>query len=141
MKANDTSVLDFISGRQKAFIIPPFQRNYEWTTAQCKELFCDIENAYFQNKTHYLGNIVYYVGKNSGASFQEFILIDGQQRLTTILLLLCALRDCGQEIDENYLINQKADEKFRIRLKQTSYDYQNFCTHYKKIFHIFRNRN
>ena len=127
MKANDTSVLDFISGRQKAFIIPPFQRNYEWTTAQCKELFCDIENAYFQNKTHYLGNIVYYVGKNSGASFQEFILIDGQQRLTTILLLLCALRDCGQEIDENYLINQKADEKFRIRLKQTSYDYQNFC--------------
>lgn len=131
MKASDSSVLDFISGRKKSFIIPPFQRNYEWTETQCEDLFNDIVSSFNKNKEHYLGNVVYYIGKNSGATFQEYILIDGQQRITTLLLLLCALRDSGKDenltstIDNDYLLNPN-NEKFRIRLKQTSYDYQNF---------------
>lgn len=91
MKASDVNILDFISGRNKVFIIPPFQRNYEWSTQQCEELFDDLIQAYKNDKSHYLGNIVYYLGQNSGATFQEFILVDGQQRITTVLLLLCAL--------------------------------------------------
>lgn len=128
MKASDTKILDFISGRNKVFLIPPFQRNYEWDTEQCDELFDDLVMAYKNNKVHYLGNIVYYFGQNSGASFQELILIDGQQRITTILLLLCAIRDITtdngikQDINCDYLTNRTQNEKYRIRLKQTAYD-------------------
>lgn len=128
MKASDVNILDFISGRNKVFIIPPFQRNYEWSTQQCEELFDDLIQAYKNDKSHYLGNIVYYLGQNSGATFQEFILVDGQQRITTVLLLLCALRDSTddeevkQSIDGDYLTNRTQNEKYRIRLKQTAYD-------------------
>lgn len=128
MKASDVNILDFISGRNKVFIIPPFQRNYEWNTQQCEELFNDLLQTYKNKKSHYLGNIVYYLGQNSGATFQEYILVDGQQRITTILLLLCALRDLtdNDEIRQNiiadFLTNRTQNEKYRIRLKQTAYD-------------------
>ncbi len=134
MKASETSVLSFIGGLDKVFIIPPFQRNYEWSTAQCEELFHDIENAYRKQKTHYLGNVVYYYGENNGAEFQELVLVDGQQRISTIVLLLCAIRDCEKDADfkskvtSRYLKNDTKNDKFRIRLKQTSYDYQNFLS-------------
>jgi len=134
MKASETSVLNFIGGLDKVFIIPPFQRNYEWSNNQCEELFSDIENAFKKQKTHYLGNIVYYFGDNNGAEFQELILVDGQQRISTIVLLLCALRDCEKDaefqskITTRYLKNDTSIDKFRIRLKQTSYDYQSFLS-------------
>ena len=133
MKASETNILRFIGGLDKVFIIPPFQRNYEWSFEQCDELFDDIVNSYKTNKTHYLGNIVYYEGKNNGASFNEFILVDGQQRVTTILLLLCAIRDEMKRLnipDENitfrYLENDNGGDTFRVRLKQTSYDADSF---------------
>jgi uncharacterized protein with ParB-like and HNH nuclease domain len=63
------------------------------------------------------------------------ILVDGQQRVTTILLLLCALRDSLPENDDNirsinnrYLMNDIGDNRFRIRLKQTSYDVNSFIS-------------
>lgn len=128
MKATETTVLKFIGGEDKVFIIPPFQRNYEWSEEQCKELFNDIKSAYKQNKTHYLGNILYYIGDNNSASFDEFILVDGQQRITTILLLLCAIRDISDDedlkkvINRKYLKNEDSIETFKVKLKQTSYD-------------------
>ncbi len=45
MHAVDTTILDFIGGRNKVCVIPPFQRNYEWSRIQCKELFEDIKKA------------------------------------------------------------------------------------------------
>lgn len=132
MRAIGTSVLSLVGGLDKVFIIPPFQRNYDWSKEQCDELFDDIVKAYKTGKSHYLGNIVYYMGKNSGASFNELILVDGQQRITTILLLLCAIRDYCKEVDlkinSRYLINDTDVEKFRIKLKQTSYDYDAFAS-------------
>lgn len=131
MRAIGTSVLSLVGGLDKVFIIPPFQRNYDWSYEQCDELFDDIVKAYKAKTTHYLGNIVYYMGKNSGASFNELILVDGQQRITTILLLLCAIRDVSKQedlkINSRYLINDTDIEKFRIKLKQTSYDYDSFA--------------
>lgn len=127
MKAVDSNVLKFIGGLDKVFAIPPFQRNYEWSIEQCDELFYDIIKSYKTGKNHYVGNIVYYIGENSGASFSEYILIDGQQRITTILLLLCAIRDYIKNEDElkinsRYLINDTKNEKYRIKLKQTTFD-------------------
>ncbi len=134
MRATETNVLNFIGGLDKVFIIPPFQRNYEWTFEQCEELFNDIIASHKNNKSHYLGNIVYYVGKNNGASYNEFILVDGQQRVTTVLLLLCALRDIIEDesvfesVNKRYLINDTGDNRFRIRLKQTTYDSKSFMS-------------
>lgn len=134
MKATETNVLNFIGGFDKVFIIPPFQRNYEWEKEQCSELFDDIIKAYKNKKAHYLGNVVYYVGKNNGASYNEYILVDGQQRVTTILLLLCALRDSIttestiNSVNKRYLMNDTNDNRFRVRLKQTSYDSQSFMS-------------
>ncbi|MDE7227773.1 MAG: DUF262 domain-containing HNH endonuclease family protein [Treponemataceae bacterium] len=134
MKANDLSILEFIgNNNHKVFIIPPFQRNYEWTVEQCDELFDDIISAHDKGKPHYLGNIVYYTGKNNGAAFTEIILIDGQQRITTIVLLLCAIRDLSDDeelkesIDDQYLKNNVKNATLRVRLKQTSYDFESFC--------------
>lgn len=133
MKATETNILKFIGGLDKVFIIPPFQRNYEWSFEQCDELFDDIVNAYKTKKGHYLGNIVYYEGKNNGASFSEFILVDGQQRVTTILLLLCAIRDemkrqnlPDENITLRYLENDNVGDTYRVRLKQTAYDSEGF---------------
>lgn len=134
MKAVEQTVLGVIGGLDKVYIIPPFQRNYEWAYEQCDELFYDIINAFKTKKVHYLGNIVYYPGKNNGASYGEFILVDGQQRVTTILLLLCAIRDVSKDdelkrkINNRFLVNDTCDERFRIRLKQTSYDSNAFVS-------------
>ncbi len=79
------------------------------------------------------------MGENNGAEFQELILVDGQQRISTIILLLCALRDCEKDADfqskitTRYLKNDTNIDKFRIRLKQTSYDYQSFLSVVEKI--------
>lgn len=139
MRAQEQTVLNLIGGLDKVFIIPPFQRNYEWTFEQCDELFNDILNAHLTKKTHYLGNIVYYEGKNSGASYNEYILVDGQQRVTTILILLCAIRDTvdnddvARSINTRYLKNDTGDNRFRVRLKQTTYDSQSFISIIDKI--------
>lgn len=132
MKANDVPILDLIEGKKKTFIIPPFQRNYEWTKEQCEELFDDIKIAYETKRTHYLGNVVYYRGENSDSIYNELILVDGQQRITTILLLICAIRDLSededikQDINDAYLKNRAYGEAFRVKLKQTAYDEDNF---------------
>ena len=79
MKATDVTVQDFIGGLKKAFIIPPYQRNYAWDKEQCSELFYDIMHCVESGGAHYIGNIVYYLGENAGGAFQEMILVDGQQ--------------------------------------------------------------
>ena len=132
MKAVDEKVGRFIGNSDTVFIIPPFQRNYSWDEEQCCELFNDILDSIKKNKSHYIGNIVYYVGENDRAGFNEYILIDGQQRITSILLLLCAIRsklsaDEAKRLEKKFLINEdETDEKYRVKLKQTDNDLRVF---------------
>lgn len=132
MKATDSPILELIEGKKKTFVIPPFQRNYEWTEKQCIELFNDIIICLETQKRHYLGNIVYYKGENDDSIYNELILVDGQQRITTILLLICAIRDLiddkdlVEDIETTYLKNKPTREAFRVKLKQTAYDDNNF---------------
>jgi uncharacterized protein with ParB-like and HNH nuclease domain len=134
MKATETTILKFIGGLDKAFIIPPFQRNYEWGEEQCLELFNDIIQSCKSGKQHYLGNVIYFEGKNSGASYTEIVLVDGQQRVTTVLILLCAIRDgldnqsTKNSINKRYLLNDTNDNRYRIRLKQTACDSNSFVS-------------
>lgn len=132
MKASDSNIKGFVGGLDKVFLIPPFQRNYAWDKKNCKELWNDFENCIRTNETHFLGNILYYPSENSGASYSELILVDGQQRLTTVLLLLTALRDktsdigLKNDIDTKYLKNSTSDNRYRIKLKSIANDSDNF---------------
>ena len=128
MNANGSTIKNLISGSNKVFVIPSFQRNYEWTQEQCDELFSDIKKVAKKDVTqHYLGNIVYYESMNTYASYTELVLVDGQQRITSLLLLVCAIRDSIEDEDEkteinnSYLINTNKKHP-RMRLKQNEYD-------------------
>ena len=129
MKATDSKIRSFIGNSERVFLIPPFQRNYTWSCEQCEELFDDIIASIKKQKSHYIGNIVYFVGKDSSASFLQYILVDGQQRITSILLLLSAIRNHLPDndfdkmaIDKKYLTNEFGTEKFKVKLKQTESD-------------------
>ncbi len=120
MKANENRLTDFLSSSKTCYIIPIYQRNYDWQDYQCSQLYADIRNVAesVEQPSHFVGSIVYmYDGLYTDASVKELIVIDGQQRLTTITLLYLALlhfaEDQGlneeaDEIRETYLINRHA---------------------------------
>ena len=94
MKAVNRQFTEIING-SKQFVIPVFQRDYAWTTKQCSQMWDDIIRA-GQNKGdsgHFMGSIVYVGTETAGAAFSRWLVIDGQQRLATLVLLLTALRD------------------------------------------------
>ena len=144
------NIMELLENSEKVFIIPPFQRNYEWEEIQCKELFEDIKLiANDKNKRHYLGNVVFYINEENDLG-EEYILIDGQQRVTTIIIFLCALRDCDENgklpknIYRNYLEHGIENSKFKTKLKQTLYDQDAFSAlvlkeSFDKNNKIFRN--
>lgn len=129
MDAGKIRLLEFIGSSKRTFNIPVYQRNYDWKAQQCKRLFVDIENiAKSGNEIeHFLGTIVYVVDK-SLPNFTEYILIDGQQRITSITLIIKALYDAiedknlKEDILETYLINKRAPEKLRLKLKSIDSD-------------------
>lgn len=129
MKPDATSILSFINSADKTFVIPVYQRNYSWRVEECEKLFNDLLDSLKTNKRHYFGNIVYYVLDSIvWQGYSELALIDGQQRVTTIMLLLAAIRDT--ELDENkrriitetYLLNRNSTTKERVKLKQIESD-------------------
>lgn len=131
MKADNINLLEFISASKRTFTIPVYQRNYDWRKLQCLTLFRDIEKiSKDKNRNiHFLGTMVYIQGEDT-ANFREFIVIDGQQRLTSIMLLLNALKqritdeDIKDDIYESFLINKRAPEHFRIKLKPMKSDFE-----------------
>ena len=91
MQAMDRSFAQLINGTTQ-FVIPVFQRDYTWREEQCRQLWEDVLRARDQEQGHFMGSIV-YVDAGSAAAFTRWLVIDGQQRLTTLTLLLTALRD------------------------------------------------
>lgn len=132
MEAQKINMLELIDGK-RIFSIPVYQRNYDWKISNCERLFRDVEKiARDENReSHFLGTLVYVDGKKT-ASFREFIVIDGQQRLTSIMLLLKALSvstsDEGlkEDIKERYLINKRGPEELKIKLKPIKNDSVNY---------------
>lgn len=100
MKALDSPFTKIINGTTQ-FVIPVFQRDYTWDAeTQCAQLWRDVLRASRTSgeRGHFLGSIVYIATGDSLAGFTRWMLIDGQQRLTTLTLLLAALRDHIREI-------------------------------------------
>lgn len=93
---------DFIGTNKVLFRIPVYQRNYDWSEANCDRLLDDIYEIINSGDKHFLGTIVFMAAKSGGFTLQEYTIIDGQQRLTTMMLMItrmavtpiCLLR-CG----------------------------------------------
>ncbi len=103
MKAIDRPFTNIINGTSQ-FVIPVFQRDYTWQAeTQCAQLWRDVLRAARASGEHghFLGSIVYVATGDSLAGFTRWLLIDGQQRLTTLTLLLAALRDHIRESQWN----------------------------------------
>ncbi|GAA9903667.1 DUF262 and DUF1524 domain-containing protein [Helicobacter pylori] len=132
MEAKATTLLKFIKDNQKnQLVIPIYQRLYSWEKEQCKQLWDDIvkTGGSDQIERHFIGSIL-YVLDGIKHSDNTLLIIDGQQRLTTITLLLIALRDYlsdevkRKDIENHYLINsdEKGDKKFRLILSESDKD-------------------
>lgn len=124
MKAIDRPFTKIINGTTQ-FVIPVFQRDYSWTEAQCEQLWTDILHIADDptNRGHFLGSVVYVSTGDSSAGFTKWLLIDGQQRVTTLALLLIALRDHIRESswigDEDGPTEKRIDAYFLKNVQET----------------------
>ncbi|GHQ57400.1 hypothetical protein VN1227_06470 [Helicobacter pylori] len=131
MKATQSTVNDFFALTGTIFSIPVYQRNYTWEEENCEKLLQDIINISQNKKTHFMGSITYILhlidDEKSLRQLQEFVIIDGQQRITTLMLLLKAIETKIQnegikkEIDN--LLNLSGQ---RLRLKPIKSDKEAF---------------
>lgn len=134
MEANKIRLVEFLGSSKRTFNIPVYQRNYDWKIEHCTRLFKDIEKIALNNFEieHFLGTVVYVISK-SKINWTEFVLIDGQQRITSASLLLLALYNSindpmlKEEIYETYLTNKHVpDSQFRVKLKPIESDMQTY---------------
>ncbi|WQT05252.1 DUF262 domain-containing protein [Helicobacter pylori] len=122
MKATQSTINDFFALTGTIFSIPVYQRNYTWEEENCKKLLEDIVSISQNKKTHYMGSITYILhlidDEKSLRQLQEFVIIDGQQRVTTSMLLLKAIEtkiqneEIKKEIDN--LLNL-SEQKLRLK--------------------------
>ncbi|MDU9806966.1 DUF262 domain-containing protein [Helicobacter pylori] len=131
MRATQSTVNDFFALTGTIFSIPVYQRNYTWEEEDCEKLLQDIISISQNKKTHFMGSITYILhlidDEKSLRKLQEFVIIDGQQRVTTIMLLLKAIEtkipneDIKREIDN--LLNLSGQ---KLRLKPIKSDKEAF---------------
>ena len=142
MKATEAKFLDFLK-KSPQFVIPIYQRTYSWTERECRQLWDDILRTGSNEKlsAHFVGSIVYIEKGLSNLTSQEpLLVIDGQQRLTTLTLILAALAKALDGFEENqrepvdgfsprklrsyYLLNpvEEGERHFKLLLSQTDKD-------------------
>lgn len=145
MDAGKKILLDLFTGSLR-FVVPVYQRRYSWGEAQCRQLWADIVTAgRHPERTHFTGSIVWMqeggIGPDGVSRCQ---LIDGQQRLTSVTLLLIALAEYARErpenlrfsadmlIDRGYLVDKYATGEGRYKLTLSGDDREvlhSMCDH------------
>ena len=136
MTPQEARLLNMLSSNDVTFFIPPYQRNYEWTEDQCKVFLDDVQKTFKLNSTgktaeHFFGSITYFQNTTAFGQPNKLVLIDGQQRITTTMLFLVALRDIIDDdalkdfIDSKYLKNNNVagESEYKIKLKQVETDW------------------
>lgn len=133
MDARKANIYKFLSG-DKQYIIPVYQRIYSWEIEECKRLWFDIVDMQKKNKNgHFVGSIVSITENDSPSDMSKFTIIDGQQRITTLMLLLLALRDYAfihreeksinwKKINNSFLKNPDEDDDSQYKLLLTETD-------------------
>ena len=123
-----------MKGSDKRYVIPVYQRKYDWKYENCRQLYDDLKKIVVDGrKSHFFGSIVSAVVPNGGKI--EYHIIDGQQRLTTITLLLLAIRNLivqgkvmtdegklDDQISQHFLISPWASEDDKIKLRPVKSD-------------------
>lgn len=142
MIPQEAKLLDLLSNNDVTLQVPSYQRNYEWDNDQCKVFLEDLIKTFNSNKfgeitEHFFGTVTYFKVETPFGQPAKLVLIDGQQRITTTMLFLIALRDIIDDknlkafIDNKYLKNNSASEdtEYKIKLKQVETDWES----YKKL--------
>ena len=134
MKGSEAKMTAFMEGADKRYIIPVYQRKYDWKLENCRLLYDDLKKIITDYRgSHFFGSIVSSVVPNG--SKIEYHIIDGQQRLTTVTLLLLAMRNLiakgiissgegklDEQISQRFLIAPWAKEDDRIKLRPVKSD-------------------
>ena len=134
MKGSEAQLLGFMEGANNRYIIPVYQRKYDWKIDNCRQLYEDLKKVYRDSRSsHFFGSIVSQVVPDG--SKIEFHIIDGQQRLTTVTLLLlaiCNMVKAGRvksneealddQIMERFVIAKWAKSDDRIKLRPVKTD-------------------
>ena len=164
MEATPTLVINYFSGF-KQNLVPMFQRPYTWTEKQWKTLWEDVMVFYPANEagdkgTHFMGAVVTMPARSVPVGVSKFLIIDGQQRLTTISLLMCAVRDhfgpdqagSRRRIQQFYLTNDGSEGTEYFKLLPTQGDREAYASlindsaaarpesQFKKAYDFFRRR-
>ncbi len=131
MKAEPKNFEKFLKETDTQFIIPVYQRNYDWKIFHCKQLFDDIIKAGNPDiKSHFIGSIVFITDSEyQTGNINELVIIDGQQRITTFTLLWLAILEKATEFNnerliktilKKYIINEDFDDKEKLKLRPTA---------------------
>ncbi len=135
MDARKGNIYEILNGN-KQFLIPVYQRFYSWDIEQCRRLWNDIVIMQKEGKQgHFVGSIVNIAEQAMPTGVQKYMIIDGQQRMTTLSLLLLALRDYGLKHPEDQTINarridnmllkneyESGEERFKLLLTEADKD-------------------
>ena len=136
MKGDAQPLIKFFDGSDKRFIIPLYQRNYDWKESNCEQLFQDLIKLHHSDRrSHFFGSIVSSI--QSGT--EDRFIIDGQQRITTVSLLLIAMVNAKKEglieatdaklvekIFKRYLVDEYQEDERKVKLKPIKKDMQAF---------------
>ncbi len=128
MDARTSNIIRFLDGGDKKFIIPVYQRSYSWKKQNCSQLLKDLKDVYENNyPSHFFGSIVYVEEDVGGCN--EYVIVDGQQRITTVSLLLLAIKNYienekitiaginTEKIKKAYLTDEYANDEKKLKLK------------------------
>ncbi len=134
MKASAKNLLAIIK-EPKQFVIPIYQRTYSWQYKQCVQLLKDIQNTADSDKGHFVGSVVYFQPDiHTIAEIHKYLVIDGQQRLTTITLIIAALvkfldknpnaeiETTSKKLKNYYLFNAEEETELYYKLLLTRRD-------------------
>lgn len=115
MDARKGNIFEILNGN-KQFLIPVYQRYYSWDIEQCRRLWNDIVDMQKRNKAgHFVGSIVNIAEQAMPTGVQKYMIIDGQQRMTTLTLLLLALRDYAIQHPEDTTINYRRIDNMLLK--------------------------
>lgn len=157
MQAHNNNIEEFLGAPKTVFVVPVYQRNYDWKDENCVQLFNDIIGVVKTGREHFLGTICFKVYNS-----HERSIIDGQQRLTSITLMLKALYDFdtdednrseingqylynkGRGIDTDFLkfklhLNKRDDSVYHLLLDSTKDDIEEKLTSNQKNSRIYKN--
>ena len=150
MQAHETILKPFLEGTRQ-YVIPLFQRSYSWNSNNWKILWNDLYALYSEgkNRKHFLGAFVSMPIDMTPSGVTKYLLIDGQQRITTIFLILAAIRDLAKDNDENlsdqinelYLINKFAKETNKYKLFPSQTDREQYISIINNRANLDENNN